>query len=89
MISNEGLFLYLDRHSSLPGPGPVPVPPHAWHFIHQNKTLGDSVGRIPGRMQFDAPTDALTKGVRVAPRWLTDTRPVGLRWGLTGSHAFF
>jgi len=83
-----GLFFHLNRYSSLPLPGPKPVPPHAWVFITQDKPLRVFVGKFPGRNQRAALTDAPTNGVGVASRWLTDTRPVGFRWGLTGSHAF-
>lgn len=88
MTSGQESFFHLNRYSSLPRLGPRPVPPHSMILSAQNQWLRDCVGKFPGRKKQAALSDAPNIGIGVAPRWLTDTRPVRLRWGLTGSHSW-
>ena len=78
MTSKERPFFDLDRYSSLPVPGPVPIPPEPFCLCSAHHVFRTSAGKILGREKLAAPSDAPINGIGVAPGWLIDTRPVGL-----------
>ena len=78
MTNQKALFFHLDLYSSLPVPGPIPIPPDPFFVSSHHQQLHMFAGKILGRMKLSAPSDAPINGIGVAPGWLTDTRPVGL-----------
>jgi hypothetical protein len=74
-MSEPRPFLDLDHDSSLPGPGPEPRPPGSFYLSSFHQHLRASHGKILGRTNDTAPSNAPIPGLGAAPGWLTDTLP--------------
>ena len=76
MMENQTPFFHLDRYSSLPRPGPIPVPPHSELQALPDAPSHDCVGNnseAQGPSRADGHFEQ--KGSEWLQGWLTDTRP--------------
>jgi hypothetical protein len=82
MMENRTPFFHLDRYSSLPRPGPIPVPPHSGVNALSDAPLRDCDGNNSGA-QGPSCADGRSeqKGPERLQGWLADTLP-GQAYGL-------
>lgn len=84
----EKLFFHSDRHSSLPLPGPKPLPPQAWILPALDQWFQHCVGKIRGRMKFAVPVILPMNGIGRGSTLAASYRPTGLKRSPVGSQAF-
>ena len=87
MMGKKAPFFDLDRYSSLPRPGPIPVPPHSRSAAFVDAPLRDCDGNNSEAQEVAAPTDAPSNlGSEWLQGWLMTPSPVR-SIGLTGGHS--
>lgn len=82
MMENRTPFFHLDRYSSLPRLGPIPVPPHSGFKALLDAPSHDCVGNnseAQGQSRADGRSEQM--GTERLQGWLADTLP-GQSYGL-------